>query len=88
SPLPARMKKQEISDDEQFALVGERYKLISVDDGNTFQLYDLKEDISESVDISTKKPGIVTVMKEKLLQWVESCRKESQKVKEKQEKAE
>jgi len=88
SPLPARMKKQEITDDEQFALVGERYKLISVDDGNTFQLYDLKEDISESEDISTKKPGIVTAMKDKLLQWVESCRKESQKVKEKHEKAE
>ncbi|GAJ23280.1 unnamed protein product, partial [marine sediment metagenome] len=46
SPLPDRLKKQTTSDDEQLALIGQQYKLISIDNGITFQLYDLLEDIS------------------------------------------
>jgi len=80
SPLPDRLKKQATSEDEQFALIGERYKLITVDNGNTYQLYDLIEDISETVDISGEYPDVTESMKTALTEWVDERRKEYMKV--------
>jgi len=74
SPLPDRLKKQITSDDEQLALIGQQYKLISIDNGVTFQLYDLLEDISESVDISGEYPEITDSMKATLMKWVSDVR--------------
>ena len=70
SPLPVRLKEQTTLDDEQLALIGQQYKLISIDNGITFQLYDLLEDVSESVDISGEYSEITDSMKTILMKWV------------------
>lgn len=80
SPLPDRLKKQTTSDDEQLALIGQQYKLISIDNGITFQLYDLLEDISESVDISGENSEITESMKATLMKWVSDVRNDLNEV--------
>ena len=55
SPVPNRLKKQETEDVEQFSIVDNNYKLISIDGGKSFQLYDLNDDPTESIDIVEKK---------------------------------
>lgn len=53
----------------QYALSGERYKLYSGDNGNTWQLFDLITDQKEQDDISAKHPQIVKNMKSEFFQW-------------------
>jgi len=74
SPLASPLRKQETRVEEQLALVGERYKLISVDNGLSFQLYDLIADGDESTDIALEQSGVFNDMKQKLQAWVSSCR--------------
>ena len=73
SPMPARLKKSAKTKDEQFAVVGNRYKLISVDNGKTFQLYDLIIDKAETIDVSYLHKDLVDKMKGNLSDWQESC---------------
>ncbi|MCD6201003.1 MAG: sulfatase-like hydrolase/transferase [Bacteroidales bacterium] len=81
SPLPSRLKKQVTVNEEQMALEGRRYKLISMDNGRSFQLYDLTDDIDEIHDLSAEKPEIVESMKKELFEWIRSCKKEREKYK-------
>ncbi|MEO1012975.1 MAG: sulfatase-like hydrolase/transferase [Bacteroidota bacterium] len=53
--------------------VTDRYKLISVDDGNTFELYDLLKDRGETTDIASDRPKEVARLRQRLLTWVTSC---------------
>lgn len=76
SPLPNRLQPVETTDDEQFAWINEQYKLISVDNGRTYQLYDLLNDISETRDVSDIYPEIKLSMKEQLLSWIDEVREE------------
>jgi len=59
---------------QQLAWIDGPLKLISIDDGQTFQLYDLPHDRSENHDIADEKPEAVAKMKRSLTKWVESCR--------------
>ena len=77
-PLPSRLQKHETIEEEQFTLIGERYKLISMDDGNSYQLYDLVSDIAETTDLSGTHPEIFAEMQNELLTWIKSCKGENQ----------
>ncbi|MHC4745265.1 MAG: sulfatase family protein, partial [Planctomycetota bacterium] len=55
------------------SLTDNRYKLISTDGGETFELYDLIADKFETTDIAASHPDIVNSMKETLAAWEASC---------------
>lgn len=74
SPLPSPLRKQETMVEEQFALVDRQYKIISMDNGATFQLYDLIADEGETTDIAKEHPGVFNEMKNILLSWIMECR--------------
>ncbi|MCK5693703.1 MAG: hypothetical protein KAI08_12660, partial [Bacteroidales bacterium] len=74
SPLPSPLRKQETQADEQFALIGQQYKIISMDDGNSFQLFDLIADAGESTDLAMEHADVLNDMKDDLLAWVKSCK--------------
>ncbi|KAA5825144.1 sulfatase [Algibacter amylolyticus] len=46
------------------------WKLIKRYEGNEFELFNLKDDLGETKDISTEFPGKVTDLNNKLLQWL------------------
>ncbi len=50
--------------------VNDRYKLISIDEGNSFELYDLIKDPKEILDISANKKEIVEKMQKELSNWM------------------
>ncbi|MBE0679805.1 MAG: sulfatase-like hydrolase/transferase [Bacteroidales bacterium] len=77
SPLPSPLRKQETRVEEQFALVDRQYKIISMDNGITYQLYNLITDEGETTDISNEQPDLFNDMKSKLLKWVRACRNDS-----------
>ena len=78
SPLPGRLSKNIKADQEQFAVIGDQYKLISIDNGDTYQLYDLKSDKKESKDIAAEHTTLVAQMKKELEEWRVSCKASSQ----------
>ncbi len=59
---------------KQIALNDNRYKLISQDGGETYELYDLIEDKRERFDIAAEHPKIVAKMKTTLEAWRASCK--------------
>jgi len=59
----------------QIALTDNRYKLITVNRGKTYLLFDLLGDPGEKNDLAAEKPEIVAAMKKTLLAWQASCRK-------------
>ena len=63
---------------EKMSWVTQKYKLISIDNGKTFELYNLIDDPVEQSNITTENIEIVNKMKTELLNWIESC-KESEK---------
>ena len=75
SPVPNRLKKSKTIDIEQIAIIDNQYKLISIDNGKTFQLYDLNDDLTESNDLSAKNEEIAESMILKLKEWQNSCKK-------------
>ena len=64
---------------KQMALSDNRYKLLTFDKGNSYQLYDLLKDPSESKDLSSTFPDIVDKMKNELNHWVQSCRQDEKR---------
>jgi len=58
----------------QIALIDDRYKIISTDSGETFELYDLVDDPGESKDLAALEPTILETMVARLTEWRESCR--------------
>jgi arylsulfatase A-like enzyme len=73
SPLPSLMRKQETRAEEQYALVDRQYKIISMDNGESFQLYDLVLDQGETRDIAYEHPEVLVEMKDRLLDWIRKC---------------
>jgi len=59
---------------KQMALTGDRYKLISVDGGRRWMLFDLIEDPGESHDLAAQQPERVRTMRAKLEEWIKSCK--------------
>jgi len=55
---------------EKRSWVDDRYKLISKDEGQTYELYDLVEDQAERFDISQEHPERVEAMRRALAEWV------------------
>ena len=58
----------------QVALLDNRYKLLSTDNGETYQLYDILEDQGEATDLASRMPDTVAAMKNSLGRWRASCR--------------
>jgi len=56
----------------QISWVTNQYKLISADEGENFELYDLIHDKSEKVNIIEEHPGIAEGLKADLLVWLNS----------------
>lgn len=56
SPLPDRLTKQEVQDAEQLEWIDEKYKLLTIDNGSSYQLYDLTKDHGETTDVSATNP--------------------------------
>ena len=50
-------------------MVGNKYKLLSMDNGESFQLYDILHDQGETTDLSDKFPEIKSEMKKQLNDW-------------------
>lgn len=73
SPKPGKASASIKDQEKQFAVIQHQYKLLSVDNGKTYQLYDLKFDVKEEKDISSENPILVEDMKKNLASWVESC---------------
>jgi len=57
----------------QYAMSDERWKLLSRDDGATWQLYDLDTDIGESTDIAADHSEAVADLRARLDEWLTSC---------------
>ena len=72
---PIGFESQEWRIGKKFSLVDDRYKLITNDDGQTYELYDLINDMSETKNIASQKPAIVKVMKQTLERWRASCKR-------------
>lgn len=58
---------------KQRALMNDRFKLYSADDGATYELYDLQNDPYETLNLAAEEPGAVAAMKNELAQWLQSC---------------
>jgi len=58
---------------KQMALCDDRYKLISVDGGRSWRLFDLTTDLGESNDIAVGHAKRVGQMRSTLEDWIESC---------------
>lgn len=57
----------------QRSLVGDRYKLYSPDDGQTWELYDLVRDPGETTNLAEAHPERVAQMRAVLDKWIASC---------------
>lgn len=57
---------------KKMSWVNQRYKLISVDDGDTFELYDVLNDPGEQKNIAKIHEDIVRKMQAELKQWMRS----------------
>lgn len=58
--------------------VSDRYKLVSTDQGKTFELYDLQEDKAENHDILSIKADTAKKLQLALEKWMESVKKSGQ----------
>ncbi|MEW4528859.1 sulfatase-like hydrolase/transferase [Maioricimonas sp. JC845] len=57
----------------QRSLVGDRYKLYSSNDGQTWELYDLVRDPGETTNLAEAHPERVAQMRAVLDKWIASC---------------
>lgn len=60
---------------KKMSWVTDRYKIISNDEGQTFEMYDLAEDKGETKDVFNENKKLAAVMKRELLEWVASCKR-------------
>jgi arylsulfatase A-like enzyme len=58
---------------KQMSLVDDRYKLLSVNGGKRWMLFDLNTDPGEANDLAADQPVRVTEMRKELETWIESC---------------
>ncbi len=66
---------------EQMSVVMGSYKLISIDSGKTYQLFNLQNDISEANDLATFKPDIYSSMINDLAIWIRDVKSEQNNLK-------
>lgn len=59
----------------QITWVSDQFKLISLDDGEHWELYDMKNDSTETTNVAEQHPEVVVEMKKNVLVWLESCRR-------------
>jgi hypothetical protein len=59
---------------KQSCLTDNRYKLITIDDGSYYMLFDLIKDPAETRDIADENPKIVRKMKTALKRWHKNCK--------------
>jgi len=64
--------------ENQTAVIDNRYKIVSIDGGKTYQLFDLIEDGRELKDIAEQHPEIVQHMLKQLKAWRQSCKESAQ----------
>lgn len=62
----------------QLVWMNDRHKLTSIDDGKSWELYDLREDPGEEKDLATENPRLVGKMRGELEDWLRSCAASSQ----------
>ncbi|MCF6356916.1 MAG: sulfatase-like hydrolase/transferase [Draconibacterium sp.] len=60
---------------KKISWVTQKYKLISIDKGATFELYNLLDDREERNNIASENTELVNTMKSELFGWIESCKK-------------
>ena len=58
---------------KEVALIDNRYKILSRDDGATYALYDLVADPGETVDLAERMPDVTRAMAEQAAAWRASC---------------
>jgi len=80
SPLPNRLRPAFSQESEQFAIIDGHYKLISMDNGVTYQLYDLDKDIAESQDLAAELKDISASMQDKLENWLLDVREDASRL--------
>lgn len=80
SLLPALNGQQELraapigfESKRQLAWTTDRYKLVSQDGGETFELYNPEEDPGESLDLAPMQPEVVERLRRDLEAWRRSC---------------
>ena len=73
SPVVNAAKKTETTEVLQSAVILNRFKLVSVDGGNYYALYDLDVDPSEMVDLSDRYPDMKSELTARLRDWQASC---------------
>lgn len=64
--------------ENQAALIGNRYKIYSKDDGHSFEMYDLVNDFSETSDVASKHPAEFQALKAQWQTWKTSQEKSAQ----------
>lgn len=62
----------------QIAWINENYKIISLDDGQNWEMYDLINDPSETKNIAQQHPKILEDMLKEVKEWLESCKRSSE----------
>ena len=65
---------------QQLALISHQYKLYSPDKGQTFELYDLLQDPSETNDLSAQLKETNQTMINQLNAWIQSCQQSDEGV--------
>ena len=60
--------------DKQISLIGNRFKIISIDKGKTYMMFDIKNDPGEQNNIADEKPELLKKMKNELETWQKSCK--------------
>ena len=58
---------------EQLSLIDNRYKILSLNNGKSYRLYDLVSDPGETTDIAEEQPYTTNRMVKTLEKWIESC---------------
>lgn len=54
------------------------FKIISLDDGQNWEMYDLINDPSETKNIAQQHPKILEDMLKEVKEWLESCKRSSE----------
>ena len=74
APLPNRLRPFQSTAEEQFAFMQGDYKLLSIDGGTTFQVYDIVNDPGEQSDLSDILVDIKLSMNTTLTEWIQEVR--------------
>lgn len=78
APLRQSSDDWYMGQNRQMAISDNDWKLISRDNGKSFELYDMINDATEKTDLSFTRPEQVASMKAQLQTWIESCRQSAE----------